>query len=105
MIFLQPIKNSSCCAAQRLQLATSAFFAEKLQLIGIFGFSVSSFARDASIGELSAEEVKSVCDKSAGNFHKTQRDTIVRPIVMVALVPIVSLVAKPVDLHRPGDRQ
>jgi len=32
--------------------------AEKLQLIGIFGFSVSSIARDASIGKHSAEEVK-----------------------------------------------
>jgi hypothetical protein len=74
--------------------------AEKLQLIGIFGFSVSSFARDASIGKHSAEEVKSVCDKSAGNSHKTQRDTIAG-IVMVALVPIVSLVAKPVRLASP----
>jgi hypothetical protein len=46
--------------------------AEKLQLIGIFGFSVS-FARDASIGKHSAEVVKSVCDKSAGNFHKAQK--------------------------------
>jgi hypothetical protein len=32
--------------------------------------------------------------KSAGNFHKTQRDTIVEPIVMVALAPIASLAAK-----------
>jgi hypothetical protein len=101
MMFLLPIRNYPCCAARRLQLATSALLAEKLQLIGIFGFSVSSFARDASIGKHSAEEVKSVCDKSAGNFHKTQRETIVGPIVMVALVPIMSLVAKPVRLASP----
>jgi hypothetical protein len=48
-----------------------------------------------------APRVKSVCDKSAGNFHKTQRETIVGPIVMVALVPIMSLVAKPVRLASP----
>ena len=35
--------------------------------------------------------------KSAGNSHKTRRDTIVEPIVMVALAPIASLAAKPVQ--------
>jgi hypothetical protein len=74
--------------------------AEKLQLIGIFGFGVS-FARDASIGKHSAEEVKSVCDRSAGNFHKAQRDTIVGPIAMVEPVSTVSLVAKPVRFASP----
>jgi hypothetical protein len=55
MMFLQPIKNAPCRAAGRLQLATSDPFGQ-LQLIGIFGFGVS-FARDASIGKHSAEEV------------------------------------------------
>ena len=39
-------------------------------LIGIFGFSISSFARDVSIGKHSAEEVKSVCDKAGGKFSQ-----------------------------------
>jgi len=41
-----------------------------LMLIGIFGLSVSSFARDVSIGKHSAEEVKSVCDKVGGRFSQ-----------------------------------
>ena len=39
-------------------------------LIGIFGFTVSSFARDVSIGKHSAEEVKTVCDKVGGKFSQ-----------------------------------
>jgi hypothetical protein len=41
-----------------------------LILIGVFGLSVSSFARDVSIGKHSAEEVKSVCDKVGGKFSQ-----------------------------------
>jgi hypothetical protein len=39
-------------------------------LLGIFGLSVSSFARDVSIGKHSAEEVKNVCDKVGGKFSQ-----------------------------------
>jgi hypothetical protein len=39
-------------------------------LIGIFGLSVSPFARDASIGKRTPEEVKSVCDKVGGKFSQ-----------------------------------
>jgi hypothetical protein len=72
-----------------------AKFGHPLVLIGIFGLSVPSFARDVSIGKHTAEEVKRSATKSAGNFHKTQRDIIVEAIVMVALAPIASLAAKP----------
>ena len=41
-----------------------------VMLIGIFGLSVSSFARDVSIGKHTAEEVKSVCDKVGGKFSQ-----------------------------------
>ena len=41
-----------------------------LILIGVLGLSVSSFARDVSIGKHSAEEVKSVCDKVGGKFSQ-----------------------------------
>ena len=39
-------------------------------LIGIFGLSVSPFARDASVGKRTPEEVKSVCDKVGGKFSQ-----------------------------------
>ena len=39
-------------------------------LIGIFGFSATSFARDVSVGKHSAEEVKSVCDRVGGKFSQ-----------------------------------
>jgi len=38
--------------------------------IGIFGISVSSFARDVSLGKHSAEEVKGVCEKVGGKFSQ-----------------------------------
>ena len=41
-----------------------------VMLIVIFGLSVSSFARDVSIGKHTAEEVKSVCDKVGGKFSQ-----------------------------------
>ena len=41
-----------------------------LILVGVLGLSVSSFARDVSIGKHSAEEVKSVCDKVGGKFSQ-----------------------------------
>ena len=44
--------------------------AVSLILIGILGLSVSSFARDVSIGKHTAEEVKSVCDKVGGKFSQ-----------------------------------
>ena len=44
--------------------------AVSLILIGILGLSVSSFARDVSIGKRTAEEVKSVCDKVGGKFSQ-----------------------------------
>jgi len=39
-------------------------------LIGVFGLSVPSFARDVSIGKHGAEEVKSVCEKAGGKFSQ-----------------------------------
>jgi hypothetical protein len=39
--------------------------------------------------------------KSAENFHKMQRDTIVEPTVMVALAPIALLAAKSVRHASP----
>ena len=39
-------------------------------LMGIFGVSVSSFAREVSIGKHTAEEVKSICDKAGGKFSQ-----------------------------------
>ena len=47
-----------------------AKFGHPLVLIGIFGLSVPSFARDVSIGKHTAEEVKSVCDKVGGKFSQ-----------------------------------
>ncbi len=44
--------------------------AAPLTLIGIVSLSVSSFARDVSIGKHTAEEVKSVCDKVGGKFSQ-----------------------------------
>ena len=38
--------------------------------IGIFGISVSSFARDVSLGKHSAEEIKGVCEKVGGKFSQ-----------------------------------
>ena len=39
-------------------------------VLGIFGLSVSSFARDVSIGKHTAAEVKNVCDKVGGKFSQ-----------------------------------
>jgi hypothetical protein len=60
-----------------------------LVLIGIFGLSVSSFARDVSIGKHTTEEVKSVCDKVGEEIQATQTDVCFVPIADIA--PIRSL--------------
>jgi len=41
-----------------------------LVLIGAFGLTVSSYARDVSLGKHTAEEVKNVCEKVGGRFSQ-----------------------------------
>jgi hypothetical protein len=41
-----------------------------LVLLGLFGFGISCFAREVSIGKHTADEVKRVCDKAGGKFSQ-----------------------------------
>ena len=39
-------------------------------IIGLCSLSVSSFAREVSVGRHTAEEVKNICDKAGGKFSQ-----------------------------------
>ena len=65
-----------------------------LILIGIFAVSGSVLANEVSMSKHTAEELKTVCEKSAESFRKTQAGMIAERTVMVVLAPTVSLAAR-----------